>query len=170
MKTLILVRHAKSSWDNPDLKDFDRPLNERGKKDAPKMAARFKEKQITPAILLSSPAKRAIKTCKIFASELKYPETVIHTNPDLYHASENMLLKIVQCMRDDFNEIMIFGHNPGLNDFAEMLTGVFIENIPTCGMIAIQFPFNQWNKTAAGTGKILFFDFPKKFKSGDKQT
>ncbi len=170
MKTLILVRHAKSSWNNPDLKDFDRPLNERGKKDVPKMAARFKEKHITPGIIFSSPAKRALKTCKLFAAENGYPETAIHTDTGLYHADESALMNFVRNLRVDLNEVMIFGHNPGLTEFAEILSGVILENIPTCGIVVLQFPLNEWNKISAGTGKILFFDFPKKNKAGDQQT
>ena len=170
MKTLILVRHAKSSWENPDLKDFDRPLNERGKKDVPKMAARFREKHIAPAIIFTSTAKRALKTCNLFCAASGYPETSIHTDSGLYHASDEALLNFVRNLRDDFNEVMIFGHNPGLTEFAESLTSVVLENIPTCGIVAIQFPLNEWKKISPATGKLLFFDFPKKNKSDEKHT
>ena len=90
--------------------------------------------------------------------------------PALYHASEDALLNFVRSLRDDFNEVMIFGHNPGLTEFAESITGVVIENIPTCGIVVIQFPFNEWKKTATSFGKLLFFDFPKKSSAGGKQT
>src|SRR6478609_6616404 len=116
MKTLYLVRHAKSSWDDIDLSDFDRPLNDRGKKDAPKMGKRLKERDIFPDVMLSSPAKRALETCKAIAKALSFPEEKITTDKRLYHASEDQLLKVVQGLKDRHDNvevIMIFGHNPG---------------------------------------------------------
>ncbi len=100
MKTLYIIRHAKSSWDDLDLKDFNRPLNERGEKDVPKMGKRLKEKEIYPDIMLSSPAKRAIETCKGIAKTLGFPEEKIKTDNRLYHADEDQLLKVVREIED----------------------------------------------------------------------
>ena len=121
MKTIYLVRHAKSSWDDPFQDDFDRPLNERGRTDAPRMARRLKEKEIHPDLLLSSPAARAISTCKVIAETAGYHHNQIKTDSRLYHASEETLLQIVKKLSDEIDVVMIFAHNPGLTDFANRL-------------------------------------------------
>ena len=168
MKTLYLIRHAKSSWDDTYLKDQDRPLNERGKKDAPRMGKRLKEKKVFPDLMLSSPAVRALDTCKAIAKSLGYPEEKIKTDKRLYHASEDQLLKIVQEIKDlhdDEEVVMIFGHNPGLTVFANSLVNEDIDNIPTCGIIASKMNINFWKDTKFGSGEMKFFDFPKKNKT-----
>ena len=165
MKTLYLVRHAKSSWDDLDLKDINRPLNERGKKDAPRMGKRLKEKRVFPDLMLSSPAVRALSTCREIAKSLGYLEENIKTDKRLYHASEDQLLKIVQelnDLNDDEEVVMIFGHNPGLTEFANSLLGENIENIPTSGVIASEIKVKFWKDTKFGSGELKFFDFPKK--------
>jgi len=163
-RTLYLVRHAKSSWDDPSLNDFDRPLNERGKRDAPRMAKRMKERELAPDLLYSSPAKRALKTCKEFAKVLGIRESTIRTNRDLYHASEEMLLEKIKNLGDKSTEVMVFGHNPGLTEFANLVTGGSIDNIPTSGVVGIRFKAGSWKEIAPGSGKVLFFDFPKQEK------
>lgn len=161
-RTLYLVRHAKSSWDDPSLDDFERPLNERGKRDAPRMAKRMKERDIVPDLLYSSPATRAIKTCKEFAKVLGIKTSAVNTDDQLYHASEETLLSRVHGLKDQLDTVMLFGHNPGLTDFANLLTGEQILNIPTAGVVGIRFKADRWRDVRAGTGKLLFFDFPKK--------
>jgi phosphohistidine phosphatase len=162
MKTLILVRHAKSSWDNTALSDFDRPLNDRGERDAPRMAKRFKERELTPGLLLSSPANRALTTAKIVATGINYPAGNIQTDRAIYHADEEELLSIVQRLPDSIDVIMLFGHNPGFTDFANSLTNSRIDNIPTCGMVSCVFDVDSWKQIRWGKGKVDFFDFPKK--------
>lgn len=164
MKLLVLIRHAKSSWDDLSLSDFDRPLNDRGKKDAPRMARRFKERKITPDLLYSSPAKRALRTCKVFAEKLDIPESSIRTDESLYHAEEEKLLGLCRKLKDKQNIVLLFGHNPGLTDFTNLLTGEKLLNIPTCGIAAIRFRIKSWKDIAAGKGKLDFLDFPKKNK------
>ena len=161
MKTLILVRHAKSSWSEPGLSDFDRPLNGRGVRDAPRMGKRFKEKEITPDRLVSSTAKRAIDTCKIIAEVIGYPVSSIISNRNLYHAEEDQLLTIVQQLKEPDDVVMLFGHNPGFTDFANRLMNIHIDNIPTCGIVACTLPVDKWDAVSWGCGKLLFFDFPK---------
>ena len=164
MKTLYLIRHAKSSWDDLALKDLDRPLNERGKKDAPRMGKRLKEKKVFPDLMLSSPAVRAFETCKAIAKSLNYPEEKIKIDKRIYHASEDQLLKIVQEIKDLYDDeevVMIFGHNPGLTVFANSLVNEDITNIPTCGIIASRMNINFWKDTKFGSGEMKFFDFPK---------
>lgn len=165
-RTLYLVRHAKSSWDNPELDDFDRPLNDRGKRDAPRMARRMKEREIVPDLLYSSPAARALKTCKEFAKVLGIKESAIKTDPELYHAGADLLLKKIQGLNDKHDMVMVFGHNPGLTEFANLLTGEHILNIPTAGVVAIRFKSGSWKAIGEGTGKLEFFDFPKRAAEG----
>ncbi|MBM3178161.1 MAG: histidine phosphatase family protein [Bacteroidetes bacterium] len=159
---LYLVRHAKSSWDNPDWRDVERPLNERGKKDAPKMARRIKEREITPSLMLSSYAKRAIKTCKIFAEVLNCPKTIIEVEERLYHADSETILKVIQEKGGKADHLFLFGHNPGLTSLANKLTGENILNVPTCGVVAIAFKLKDWDLIRFGAGKLKFFDFPKR--------
>lgn len=161
VKRLCLVRHAKSSWDDPSLDDFERPLNDRGKKDAPRMAKRFKEKEQAADLLYSSPAKRAWKTCKAFAEILNVGKSSIKADEALYHADEDSLLQLVRGLSDKRKTVLLFGHNPGLTSFANLLTGESIMNIPTCGMAMITFRVKKWKEVSAGKGKLEFFDFPK---------
>ena len=164
MKMLYLIRHAKSSWDDFDLKDIDRPLNERGEKDAPRMGKRLKERGIYPDIMLTSTAIRALETCKVIAKALDFPIEKIKTDNRLYHANEDQLLKVVKEIEDlnDKEEVvMIFGHNPGLTDFANSLLNERIDNIPTCGVVASRIRVKTWKETTFGNGEMKFFDFPK---------
>jgi len=162
MKTLIIVRHAKSSWDNLDLKDSERPLNDRGEKDAPRMAKRLKEREITPDLLLSSPAVRAIETCRHIAKVLEYPFEKIKTDPRLYHADENTLLQIVKEMKDQDDCVMLFGHNPGLTLFINLLLNEDIDNLPTCGIVSGLLKISSWSKVKYGSGQLDFYDYPKR--------
>jgi phosphohistidine phosphatase len=165
MKTLYLIRHAKSSWDDPDQADIERPLNKRGRKDAPNMARRLKEKRATPDVILTSPAIRAFDTCLHFAKILDYDKDKIKTDKRLYHADEDQILKVIQDLkdrdRDDEEVVLLFGHNPGLTEFANMLLNANIDNIPTCGVVKAQLNIKKWKDAQAGCGKLEFFDFPK---------
>jgi phosphohistidine phosphatase len=163
VKTLYIIRHAKSSWDASNVDDFERPLNDRGKRDAPRMGKRLKEKAIHPELMLSSPAKRALSTAKKIAEVLKYAKGDIKTERKLYHADEETMLSIVREMKDKYNTVMLFSHNPGLTDFVNsLMTGeIDIDNIPTCGVVAFQLDVSSWKEVNWGTGKLLFFDYPK---------
>jgi phosphohistidine phosphatase len=163
MKTLYVVRHAKSSWDDPDQADFDRPLNDRGKRDAPRMGKRLKEKDIHPDLLISSPAKRALSTCKRIAKELGYAKEKIKEDRQLYHASDDLILSVLHDVNDKHSTVMIFGHNPGLTDFVNSLMSEEknIDNIPTAGVVAFRLDVGSWKQLTWGIGKMLFFDFPK---------
>jgi len=161
MKTLLLVRHAKSSWDDPSMSDFDRPLNERGKKDAPKMADRLIEKGITINTFLSSPAKRAKKTAKIFAQAFKKDEEDIVLIPQLYLAASTVFESVLSSLESDSDTIALFSHNPGITDFANTLTEARIDDIPTCGIFAINIDTNEWKNFREAKKEFLFFDYPK---------
>lgn len=165
MKTLYVIRHAKSSWDDSSLADFDRPLNERGKTDAPKMGKRLKEKDISPDYLLSSPAKRAHSTAKRIAEALKFPKDDIKTDRKLYHADEEEILDVLRTVPDKYNCVFVFGHNPGLTDFVNTMIHdrtQFIDNVPTCGIVAFKIEANSWKTLEFGGGEFMFFDFPKR--------
>jgi len=162
LKTLIIVRHAKSSWDNLDLRDIERPLNDRGKKDAPRMAKRLKERKINPDLLISSSAVRAIETCQHIARVLGYPFEKIITELRLYHADEDTLLQRIRELKDHHDCVMLFGHNPGLTVFANLLLNEDIDNIPTCGIVSALLNVNSWSKVKFGLGQLDFYDYPKR--------
>lgn len=162
MKRLLLVRHAKSSWEDMKLEDIDRPLNKRGKKDAPTMGLRLKKMKILPDILISSPAKRALSTAKKIAEKINYPKKNILQENLLYHGTNQDLIKIVKNLPDNAESVMLFGHNPGFTDFANRLCKINISNIPTTGIVAIDFQINKWSKADYGMGELVFFDYPKK--------
>jgi len=163
MKKLYIVRHAKSSWAESDLSDYERPLNERGKRDAPRMGKRLKEKDFQPDLVLSSPAKRALSTARKICKAIDYNKDDIKTDKRLYHADEETILSVIHELKQKFNTVMLVGHNPGLTDFVNALSSnrLDIDNIPTCGVAAFSFPGDQWKDVAWGEGEFLFFDFPK---------
>lgn len=163
MKTLYLVRHAKSSWDNLTLADFDRPLNKRGEKDAPEMGKRLALRNITPQRMLSSPANRAYTTARKIAEALSIPEKNIKTDEALFHASAREILKVIGRQHDAIDSLMVFGHNPGFTDVANVLNSDHqIDNLPTCGIVAYQMNITSWSDVRQGVAELLFFDYPKK--------
>lgn len=161
MKTLYLVRHAKSSWDTPALSDFERPLNERGERDAPRMAKRLKEKRIVFDLILSSPAQRALSTALHFAKVLEIPLSSLKTEASLYHASPDTILHVLRNVKDTAATVMIVAHNPGLTDFANACMQESIVNIPTCGVAACTVPIERWTDMKLGSGRKLLYDYPK---------
>ncbi len=161
MKSLLLIRHAKSSWDDVSLSDFDRPLNERGKNDAPVMAHRLLDKKINIDAFISSPAKRAKKTASIFAKEFKKDKEKIILKTELYGASGDVFYDVISKTKDKFKSIALFSHNPGLTDFANQLTDVQIDNIPTAGIFAVKADCKKWEDFKESKKEFWFFDHPK---------
>ncbi len=161
MKTLVLVRHAKSSWDVVGMDDFDRPLNERGKKDAPEMAKRLKEKKGNIDVLVSSPAKRAFKTAKLFAAEFAIDKKDILVVEKLYEASVTAFLETVSSLEEKHHTAVIFSHNPGITEFVNTLSNVRIDDMPTCGIFAVQSNVDKWEEFIKSEKSFLFFDYPK---------
>lgn len=157
MKTLILVRHAKSDWpENTD--DFDRPLAEKGIFNAGKMANFLKSEGIKIDQLISSPALRALSTCEIFGEVYHLK---IETDQKLYNASENNLESITYSLDNNFDSIALFSHNNGISNFANSLTEQ-IMMFPTCGVAGIQMDCDSWENFEAADKKLLFFYEPKK--------
>jgi phosphohistidine phosphatase len=161
MKTLLLVRHAKSSWDNSQLADFERPLNDRGKKDAPLMAKRVKDEKIKIDRFVSSPAKRAKKTASFFMEEYEVKEKNLVLLPSLYEASVNNFYDAVESMNDKDDTVALFSHNPGITDFVNRLTDKEIDNMPTCAVFALKVKTKKWKEFRKAEKEFLFFDAPK---------
>ena len=160
-RQLFLVRHAKSDWNDASLSDFDRPLNERGKKDAPVMAKKLAERNISIDAFISSPAKRARRTAAIFAKEFNKDKNDVILESPLYGASDNIFYDVIKGADDKFTSIALFSHNPGLTDFANELTEVRIDNIPTSGIFAIKTDAKQWSDFKNAKKTFWFFDYPK---------
>jgi phosphohistidine phosphatase len=162
MRRLYLIRHAKSSWAEAGLDDFDRPLNHRGKADAPFMGRRLSGHGVRPDFIVASPAKRARKTARIIAEALGFAEESIHLDSALYMAEVPALLETIAGVPDSTEELALVGHNYGITDLAEWLTGRSIGNIPTCGAVGIEFDCRSWSELKEGSGRLLLFDYPKK--------
>jgi phosphohistidine phosphatase len=161
MKTIYFMRHAKSDW-SVKCDDFDRGLNERGQKDAPFMAKRLKKYNIKPDIIISSPAKRTLATANIIAETLGATNLV--TKSELYENDAAAYLNVIQNIDDKYESVFIVGHNPAVTYICESLSGVYIGNIPTCGIFCIEFDTDFFTQISAVQGKKLFFDFPKKHR------
>lgn len=161
MKSLILIRHAKSDWADVSLDDIDRPLNERGKRDAPLMAQRLLDKKIKIDSFIASPAKRAAKTARIFADELKFKKDNIIYKPELYLAGTEVFFSVVENADAAADCIALFSHNSGITDFANKLTNSRVDNIPTCGIFAISVKAKSWKEFRDAEKEFWFFDYPK---------
>ena len=160
-KHLLLIRHAKSDWGDFSLADFDRPLNERGKKDAPAMAQRLLDKKIQIDAFISSPAKRAKKTAGYFAETYQADKNDILFYPELYAAPEQVFYDVIAKTKNKFDSIALFSHNPGITDFANQLTDVRIDNIPTCGIFVVTIDCKSWADFKHAKKEFVFFDYPK---------
>lgn len=162
MKQLFLLRHAKSSWDDPALDDFDRPLNPRGKKAAPLMGRVIKERKINPELILCSTAKRTKQTIKLVNETAKFDADVTFTNA-IYHASANQLIDLIRKQKPSVNSILLIGHNPGLEDFIQVLTGKF-EPIPTAALVQIDVSAEQWSGITNGDNQLAWIVRPRDFE------
>jgi phosphohistidine phosphatase len=160
-KHLLLVRNGKSDKDNIHLKDFDRPLNHRGNKNAVAMAEKLKNKQITTPFIISSPALRALSTAKHFARVWNLPQEEIQTDINIYEANITALLQVVNGLKDEADHIALFGHNPGFTDFANYLSDAKIYNMPTSGVVMIKFDVDSWQEISHHSGTMVLFEFPK---------
>jgi len=162
MKSLTIVRHAKSSWKDRGLSDRERPLNTRGDRDAPIMGRRVAAAGIRPSQIISSPAVRAWTTARIFAKELGYPIEFLQREDGLYLASLDNLLDVVATQDDGFNHLMLFGHNPGLTDLVNYLVPGLTNNLPTAGVVSVDLDCNGWMLFDRPPGELVLHDYPKK--------
>lgn len=167
MKTLYLVRHAKSDHDG-NLTDIDRPLNMRGYRDAYSMSNLMKEKQLLPGLIISSPAIRAISTALIFCRTFKFEPNDILLYNNLYETGIQEYADIITRSDDQYKSIMLFAHNPTLTELANTLTIPFTENIPTCGIVSITNSCLQWKNFTKTPGELNLYDFPKNYTASPK--
>ena len=161
MKTLILVRHAKSDWSEAGMSDIDRPLNERGKKDAPEMAKRLRKKGVKIDAFVSSPAKRALRTARYFAEEYDVKKDAIQVEKNLYGALPSQFDQVIASLKDKEDTVAVFSHNPGITEYANTLCNVRTDNVPTCGIFAVQADVEKWQDFTKAEKKFLFYDYPK---------
>ena len=162
MKVLSIVRHAKSSWGDTSLPDRKRPLNKRGKRDAPIMGKRISDHGIRPSLIVTSPATRARTTAKIIAGELTYPNEFLQREDQLYLASLDEILDVIAAQDNGFNSLMIVGHNPGLTDLVNFLQPGLTINLPTAGVVSVQVDQDNWNLFEQPMTELLVHDWPKK--------
>lgn len=165
MKTLTILRHAKSSWDDASLSDRERPLNARGQHDAPMMGRRLAAAGIRPSLIVSSPAVRAWKTARAAARELNYPLEFLQSEKRLYLATLDDILDVVAMQDNSFNNLMIVGHNPGFTDFANFLSPGLTNNLPTAGVVCVAIPRDDWTLHARPATELLLYDYPRKAKT-----
>ncbi len=161
MKILLLVRHAKSAWDDPSLSDFERTLTDRGKSDAKMMAKRLEEKSIKIDSFVSSSAKRAKKTARIFMKEFEKNSKELQLLPSLYEASVKDFYEAVESLDDDNKTVALFSHNPGITEFVNSLDCNPVYDMPTCAMYAVEVKTKHWKDFREADKKFLFFDYPK---------
>jgi phosphohistidine phosphatase len=167
MKQLYLIRHAKSRWSDASLSDFDRPLNDRGKRDAPMIGRRLATAGIAPELFLASPAKRARKTAAALATELGYPKHDIVLIDELYTFELDGLLAVLRSIDDEVGSLALVGHNEAVSDAARWVTGEELGTMPTCGVVAIICAVQRWSDLAEGCGRLDFVDYPKRVHPGD---
>jgi len=166
MKTLLLVRHAKSIWKDPRLSDHQRPLNKRGKKAAPEMARRLKGLGLQPDVILSSNARRALDTAAAMAKGLDLPKAGIRPTPYLYGAPAREILEIVHRFDDGWQPAMVVGHNPGFTELANRFYPRTIANVPTAGVVKLRFDASSWRQIGRDNLQVSPFDFPKNKETG----
>ncbi len=162
MKTLYLVRHAKSSWKDASLPDHDRPLNKRGEEDAPRMGKRLACRRPKPELIISSPAVRAKMTAKLLATGIGYPKANIVIDKLIYEAEPEDLMSIIRGLDNTVDCVMLVGHNPAFTLLVNSLARCNIENVPTCGLAVLKFDIVSWDDIDRVTGELLDFDYPKK--------
>lgn len=162
MKTLLLIRHAKSSWADLSTTDFERTLNDRGKHDAPIMAARLRKQIPKIDAFIASPAKRTRKTAKLFMKIYGEKENNLIEEASLYEAPMKQYFSVIEGIDDSFNTVAIFAHNPGITDFVNSLDCTPVYNMPTCGIYAIEIDIERWIDFRIEPKKFLFFDYPKR--------
>lgn len=161
MKTLFLVRHGKSSWDNVTLSDRERPLAERGRRDAEKMSARLARRGVKLDLILSSPATRALATAQVFSRRLRGKHRGILVDERLYANQTEMLLNLLQELNGKLKRVMLVGHNPELAELAEHLSGR-LDQLPTCAVVRLKFDTKDWSDIGTLAPDKVTLKIPKK--------
>ena len=161
MKTLVIVRHAKSSWKDPYLSDHQRPLAKRGMRDAPIMGARLAEMGPPVDRVISSSAVRALSTAEMVTQEMGLPWDEIQIEDSLYHATEEEMIDLINQQEDYLDGLMLFGHNPGMTYLVNDLSNLDLDNLPTCGVVVLQFEVESWKEIGEFSAVSAEYDIPK---------
>lgn len=161
-RIITVVRHAKSSWNQAGIDDFNRPLNKRGLKNAAKMGKRLADAEFTVDKIISSPAARAMNTAEIIATEIHYNTRNIAQNTSIYEASLDTLVNTVTDLNDHLTSVMLVGHNPGFTNLCNYLGNTRIDNLPTCSIVQIKITTPSWSDITQHAGELIDFDYPKK--------
>ncbi len=162
-RTIVMIRHAKSSWANPLQSDFERPLTDRGKNDAEDMGKRLRKNEIKPDLIISSTAKRTRQTAKRIAKELGYDEEKIRWEEKLYHCIPSVFEELLYEVDGKAKTVAIVAHNPGITDFVNQLAGNFvIDNMPTCGIVAARMDIEDWSDFPNAPKEVFLFEHPEK--------
>lgn len=161
IRDVLLVRHAKSNWDYPHLRDIERPLNDRGLRDGPWMANFFARRGPKPDLLISSPAVRALTTAAFFKVALDIDGEAFWIRDEIYEGAANNLLQLIQLLPEGVTRPMIFGHNPGLTMFVNYFSGGEFINIPTTGIVHLQADIEYWGDFSPNSAKVIAHYFPK---------
>ncbi len=164
MKKLYIIRHAKSSWETEGLHDIERPLNERGEKDAALMGKQLVKNKIIPDILITSPALRAFTTARIIADALNFDKNKMIISNALYFGDEESIIGLIRSFGPEVETAFIFGHNPTFSHLASALCADFRSELPTCGMVCLAFNTGSWMLIEKQSGKLVSYDYPKKFR------
>jgi len=162
LKTLYLVRHAKSDWKSAANSDFERPLNKRGLKAAPLMGARLQQQACAPDLFLSSPARRAQQTAKLLATALDYPQENIEFVPAIYAAELALLIALIQKLPEPATTALLVGHNPGFSNLGKWLSPAAPDWLPTCGLLDLRLDIARWSEVYEGCAELLHYDYPKR--------
>ena len=163
MKILYIVRHAKSSWDERGVSDHDRKLNARGLRDVPQIGEVLNSIGYHPDVIYSSSANRAFTTAKIIADKIGYHADNIVVSKDIYDATTNDLVNLINTFDDKYESVMLFGHNPGFTVLANLLADKYIDNMPTCSAAVIELNVELWKDVKSDCGKLIAFEYPKKY-------
>jgi phosphohistidine phosphatase len=156
MKTLVLIRHGKSSWEH-QVSDIDRPLRSRGMSDAMLVSKAFLKADFKPDIVVTSPAKRAIDICKIFMKEMEISDEILQINPTIYDFEGGQTADFIKTLDNSCQKVMLFGHNNAFTSLANSLGNINIENLPTSGLVMIRFDINSWKDVDIGTTELIIF-------------
>lgn len=165
MRRLTLVRHAKSSWLDETIADHERPLAERGERDAPRMGERLRSQNVRPTLILTSSAKRALATAELIARAIGYPQDALQIEPDLYLADPETILGVIGAQDDTIRDLMVIGHNPGMTDLVGLLLpDLRLDNLPTTAVVAIDSTADHWSEIGSRNTTLAYYDYPKNQK------
>ncbi len=162
MRALTLIRHAKSSWKDSRLSDFERPLNARGRDNAPMMGARLKQQGVCFDLIVSSPARRAQDTARLIAAALGYAPQRIRLDSSIYEATVAQLMRVIHALPGTCRDVALIGHNPGITSLCDYLSGAGSDNLPTCASARIEFEQDSWEALWRDTGRLVRYDYPRR--------